>query len=111
MGSPYLTEALLVRIPAHRRRYGPFSSDQSAFRFYSAYLVWADVVAATARGEAPRLREFHDELLEGVGPAGSDSGASDNAREPPQLALEDYIGCRGWAVRLLGEVASLAAWK
>ena len=29
----------------------------------------------------------------------------------PQLPLEEYIGCESWAIRLLGEVAALAAWK
>lgn len=67
----------------------------------TAYLVWADVVASTARGEAPRLQEFHEELL---GTGGDGSGL-------PQLVLEDYVGCQSWAVRLLGEVAALAAWK
>ncbi|KAI3334093.1 fungal-specific transcription factor domain-containing protein [Ustulina deusta] len=72
------------------------TSDQSAFKFYTAYLLWIDVVAATAHGEAPRLRKYHAELLRG---------------DPPAIRLGEYVGCQSWAVLEIAEVAQLAAWK
>ena len=93
----------------------PWSSDQSAFRFYTAYLVSADVVASTATGEAPRLQAFHAEILgrehdeHGLGPGMGGEGEA--GEDPPQLPLEEFVGCQSWAIRLLGEVAALAAWK
>ena len=94
----------------------PWSSDQSAFRFYTAYLVFADVVASTATGEAPRLQAFHAEILGGGGDGdgegeGEAQTGAEAERPSPQLALEDFVGCQSWAIRLLGEVAALAAWK
>ncbi|KAI3324631.1 fungal-specific transcription factor domain-containing protein [Xylariaceae sp. AK1471] len=75
------------------------TSDQSAYKFYTAYLLFIDIVAATANGEAPRLRKYHAELLD------DDSDAS------PVICLNEYIGCQSWAMMEIAEVANLAAWK
>lgn len=72
------------------------ASDQSAFKFYTAYLLWIDVIAATALGTAPRLQKYHAELLQG-----------DN----PTIRLGEYVGCESWCVVEIAETAALAAWK
>ncbi|KAI1756868.1 fungal-specific transcription factor domain-containing protein [Xylaria castorea] len=72
------------------------TSDQSAFQFYTAYLLWIDIVAATANGEAPRLQKYHAELLRG---------------DRPKICLGEYVGCHSWAMLGIAEVAELAAWK
>ncbi|GAW11586.1 hypothetical protein ANO14919_009330 [Xylariales sp. No.14919] len=72
------------------------TSDQSAFKFYTAYLLWIDIIAATAHGEAPRLRKYHAELLQG---------------DTPGIHLGDYVGCQSWAMLEIAEAAKLAAWK
>ncbi|KAI1259925.1 fungal-specific transcription factor domain-containing protein [Xylariaceae sp. FL1019] len=72
------------------------TSDQSSFRFYTAYLLWLDIVAATARGEAPRLQKYHPELLEGDSPA---------------IHLSEYVGCHNWVMIEISNVARLAARK
>ncbi|KAI1128770.1 fungal-specific transcription factor domain-containing protein [Nemania abortiva] len=72
------------------------TSDQSAYQFYTAYLLWIDIVAATTNGEAPRLRAYHAELLQG---------------DSPRLCLGEYVGCHSWAMLEIAEVAQLAAWK
>lgn len=43
--------------------HGPWSSDQAAFRFFSAVLVVVDVVAATALGRSPQMAPLHHHLL------------------------------------------------
>ncbi|GAP85277.2 putative c6 transcription [Rosellinia necatrix] len=78
------------------RRRPLLTSDQSAFLFYTARLLWIDVLAATADGEAPRLRAYHDELLRG---------------DDPRVRLGEYVGCHSWAVAEIAEIAELAAWK
>ncbi|KAI1347526.1 fungal-specific transcription factor domain-containing protein [Xylaria sp. FL0043] len=72
------------------------SSDQTAFKFYTAYLLWIDIIAATTHGEAPRLQKYHAELLQG---------------EDPAIRLGEYVGCESWAMLEIAEVAQLAAWK
>ncbi|KAI0855297.1 fungal-specific transcription factor domain-containing protein [Xylaria cubensis] len=72
------------------------TSDQSAFQFYTAYLLWIDIIAATASGEAPRLQKYHAELLQG---------------DQPKINLGEYVGCYSWVMLAIAEVAKLAAWK
>lgn len=73
----------------------PWLSDEAAFRFVTAQLLWTDVLASTALGRPPRLQALHAELLEGPDPG---------------LPMHEFVGVQAWAVALLGEVAALAAW-
>ena len=80
---------------------GAWSSDQAAFRFYSALLIVDDIVASTCLEETPRLLEYHSRLLtNGISPD-----------ETPPLNLEDFIGCENWVMLQIGEIAALDAWK
>lgn len=72
------------------------TSDQSAYQFYTAYLLWIDIIAATTNGEVPRLQKYHAEILCGDSPA---------------IHLGEYVGCYNWAMLEVAEVARLAAWK
>ncbi|KAI0467112.1 fungal-specific transcription factor domain-containing protein [Xylaria cf. heliscus] len=94
------------------------TSDQSAYQFYTAYLLWIDIMAATATGQVPRLRKYHTELLgdggggsDGDGDSDSDSDRRRRRRRRPNICLDDYIGCHSWAMLEIASVAQLAAWK
>lgn len=89
IGGPY------VRIPLGNSRQ-LLTSDQSAYQFYTAYLLFIDVIAATTNGEVPRLQKHHPELL---------------ASDAPAIHLGEYVGCYNWAILEIAEVARLAAWK
>ena len=80
---------------------GAWSSDQAAFRFYSALLIVDDIIASTCADEPPRLLEYHARLL-------TNGGIPD---ERPPLNLEDFIGCENWVMLQIGEIAALDAWK
>ena len=80
---------------------GAWSSDQAAFRFYSALLIVDDIIASTCMEEPPRLLEYHAQLL-------TNGGSPD---ERPPLNLEDFIGCENWIMIQIGEIAALDAWK
>ncbi|KAK6849729.1 hypothetical protein PG995_013562 [Apiospora arundinis] len=74
----------------------PWAPSQAAFRFMTASLLWNDIIASTALERAPRLHEFHDELL--VGP------------DAP-LRTEEFVGCPNWVVLLISKITRLDAWK
>lgn len=74
----------------------PWVPSQAAFRFMTASLLWNDVIASTALARAPRLQQFHAELLEGPDPV---------------LRTEEFVGCPNWVVLLISEIATLNAWK
>jgi hypothetical protein len=84
----------------HSQQSGAWSSDQAAFRFYSALLLMDDIIASTCTEEPPRLREYHSRLL-------TNDGSSDN----PPLNLEDFVGCENWVLLQISEIAALDTWK
>ncbi|KAL3492014.1 fungal-specific transcription factor domain-containing protein [Aspergillus germanicus] len=87
-------------LPMVTSGYTLWNSDQASFRFFSAVLLLADIVSATALGQPPRLRDCHDDLLTKLYQEGK-----------PLLQLQDFFGCQSWALRQIGEIAALDAWK
>jgi hypothetical protein len=75
-----------------------WSSDQAAFRFYSALLIVDDVIASTIKDEPPKLLDYHAHIFKSSG----------NLRP---LNLDDFIGCEDWVIRHIGETSALDAWK
>ncbi|KAJ5901768.1 fungal-specific transcription factor domain-containing protein [Penicillium taxi] len=80
------------------------SSEQMAFRFFSALLLVDDIIASTALGEEPKLYRYHDGILgNGQWPTEKD--------EEPQIRLEDIMGCQNWAMVAVAKISALDAWK
>lgn len=84
----------------------PYNSDQAAMRFFTALLLFADVISATALEQTPRLYKFHGILLESV--SGNFAGIDITG---PQINLESVIGVKNTVITLLAQVADLHAWK
>lgn len=78
-----------------------WSSDQAAFRFYSALLILDDVIASTSMEEPPKLLEYHVQLL-------TNNHCPDGR---PPLSLEEFIGCENWVMLQIGQISALDAWK
>ncbi|CAI6335256.1 unnamed protein product [Periconia digitata] len=80
---------------------GAWSSDQAAFRFYTALLIVDDIVASTCTSEPPRLIDYHASAL-----------ANDrNSDAKPLLNLQDFVGCENWVMLQISEISALDAWK
>ncbi|KKY31345.1 hypothetical protein UCDDA912_g08689 [Diaporthe ampelina] len=84
----------------------PYNSDQAAMRFFTALLLFADVISATALVQTPRLYNFHGILLESV--PGNFAGVDITG---PQINLESVVGVKNTVITLLAQVADLNAWK
>ncbi|KAK3366742.1 fungal-specific transcription factor domain-containing protein [Lasiosphaeria ovina] len=96
--------------PPWPRQYPTFqapSSEQMAFRFFSALLLVDDIVASTALGEEPKLHQYHDSIL-GDGQWPADSHGEDEAHI---IRLEGIVGCQNWAMVAVAKVSALDAWK
>ena len=78
-----------------------WSPDQAGFRFFAALLVYIDVVASTALGQAPGLAAMHRDML------GEDNGAP--VLGFTRLRLSSVLGCQNDVLVAIGEIASLAA--
>lgn len=84
----------------------PYNSDQAAMRFFTALLLFADVISATALETTPRLYKFHGILLESI--SGNFAGVDITG---PQINLESVVGVKNSVITLLAQVADLHAWK
>ncbi|WYZ44495.1 hypothetical protein EsH8_VII_000931 [Colletotrichum jinshuiense] len=81
----------------------PWSSDQAALRFFTASLLYFDIISATALERPPVLQGYHQYLL---------SPRKEECLETePRLRLEEYFGCQSWVLQIIGGIAALDAWK
>jgi len=78
-----------------------WNSEQGAFRFFASVLIHAEILSSVSLEKPPRLQQYHEHLLA--------TGPVDNRDE--RLQMEKLMGCQGWVLVLIGEVAALAAWK
>ncbi|KAK2933553.1 Zn2-C6 fungal-type DNA-binding domain [Fusarium oxysporum f. sp. vasinfectum] len=79
----------------------PWSEDQNSFRFFAAFLIYADVISGVMGGTPPKLQPYHGMLI-----------ADEPVRDDPQvtaLETEEFIGCQGWVLAVLGQVSSIDA--
>ncbi|CAN8106484.1 unnamed protein product [Discula destructiva] len=76
-------------------------SDQGAFRFYTAALIYHDIIASTCLETPPRLRNYHNIIV------------SDDTSQPPveNIRMENFFGCQGWVFLAISDIAVLDAWK
>ncbi|KAL7920132.1 fungal-specific transcription factor domain-containing protein [Trichoderma austrokoningii] len=84
--------------PSHRM----WNSDQSALRFHVAFIIFADIISATTLGDIPKLRGYYTCLIK----------PRAKAAHPSQvLELGDFVGCQGWILLLIADIAVLKEKK
>ncbi|QKD57818.2 fungal-specific transcription factor domain-containing protein [Fusarium oxysporum Fo47] len=77
-----------------------WNTDQAAFRFFSAVLIYVDIVASTSVGREPLLKDHHAHLV-----------TSDNAQDVSvAIHVSSFVGCQSWALLAVGKIASLSVW-
>ncbi|KAI1841556.1 hypothetical protein JX266_012209 [Neoarthrinium moseri] len=91
----------------------PMNTDQAAFRFYSTVLLINDILISSSLSRAPRLQDYHLDLLGMRNSSSRKSGASEQSGSPQTCTLdvEIIIGCQGWVLFWIGEALSLDVWK
>lgn len=83
----------------------PFTSHQSALRFYAAQCLYMDVLSSITLSRVPRLHNYQGYLMPGC------------AQKPPnkmrttELFLDEFIGIHNGTLQVLSDVAALDAWK
>ncbi|GAB0137219.1 hypothetical protein EsDP_00005495 [Epichloe bromicola] len=85
----------------------PWSTSQAAFRFFTATLLYFDIISSVTLGSAPRLTHYQDDIM-------PYPGAFNRSIEPVPagpLAMDEFFGLPNWVVQLLGNVAALESWK
>ncbi|KAJ3543968.1 hypothetical protein NM208_g3296 [Fusarium decemcellulare] len=78
-----------------------WNPDQAAFRFFTAILIYVDIIASTSTGRAPALRKYHTHTV-----------VSDRPQDVyVELDLSSFMGCQNWVLLAIGDIAELYAWK
>lgn len=85
----------------------PWSTNQAAFRFFTANLVHMDVMSSIALERPPRLREYQDAIIPGC----FSKRLRQDAQTAGPLFMDDFVGLNNWIIQMIGDVASLHAWK
>ncbi|RKL31463.1 hypothetical protein BFJ72_g11097 [Fusarium proliferatum] len=79
----------------------PWSEDQNAFRFFTAFLIYADVISGVMSGAPPKLQPYHGVLIA--------ADPMNDGGKVPALETEEFIGCAGWVLAVLGQISSIDA--
>jgi hypothetical protein len=78
-----------------------WNSDQSAFLFHVAFIIFADIISATILGDIPKLRECYKRIFKD----------KVEVTHPSQvLELGSFVGCQGW-ILLVADIAALVEGK
>ncbi|KAF2678503.1 hypothetical protein K458DRAFT_408767 [Lentithecium fluviatile CBS 122367] len=81
-----------------------WNTEQAGFRFFTALLIFLDVISSTATEQRPHLIDHYPLLL-------ADVDQGQQPQEGIQLRLSGYIGCPNWVLIAIAETVTLAKWK
>ncbi|KAH7156433.1 fungal-specific transcription factor domain-containing protein [Dactylonectria macrodidyma] len=85
----------------------PFSTSQAALRFFTANIIYIDVMASITLEQAPRLQAYQAPVIPGCRLAKEKL----NVQSAGPLFMEDFTGLQNWVVQIIGDIAALDAWK
>ncbi|KAK3945218.1 fungal-specific transcription factor domain-containing protein [Diplogelasinospora grovesii] len=110
VGAPCFTMVLAQLGPfTDTRGYHPWNSDQASLRFFTAYLLFVDVLASTGLEQPPRLQQRHRHLL--GEPDEEVKKARPGAGDGPHINMHEFLGIQNWVVVAIGEISALDTWK
>ncbi|KAB5545729.1 fungal-specific transcription factor domain-containing protein [Coniochaeta sp. 2T2.1] len=78
----------------------PHTADRTAFSFFTAVLVYIDVLGATSLDQPAQLAGYHEYLLL----------AGISTSQPP-VRMELVFGCQNFVFTAMKDTAALSAWK
>ncbi|KAG6116874.1 hypothetical protein E4U13_001552 [Claviceps humidiphila] len=85
----------------------PRDTDQAALRFFTATLLYMDVISSVTLGRAPRLARYQ----EGIMPSCTRQPSDECAPSAGPLSMDAFFGLPNWVLQLLGNIAALDSWK
>lgn len=85
----------------------PWSTNQAALRFFGANLIHMDVMSSVVLERPPRLLVYRDTVIPSHDPR--ERRVSHPTLGP--ILMEEYVGIQNGVVHIIGDVATLDAWK
>ncbi|KAF4974386.1 hypothetical protein FZEAL_8718 [Fusarium zealandicum] len=85
----------------------PFSTNQAALRFFTANVLYIDVMSSITLEQAPRLQKYQAQIIPGC----KAHTSPDDVQFSGSLFMEEFIGLQNWVIQIIGDIAALDAWK
>ena len=85
----------------------PYTSNQQALRFWTAQLVYMDIISSITLERVPRLYSYQPTLIPGcvLRPRGPE------AVRPGPIYMDEYMGTHNAILQMLSDVVALETWK
>lgn len=93
--------------PAEMGMTRPWSTSQAACRFFTANLLYIDVLSSVSLGCPPRLYSYQNPII----PSCNTSTWSPCTMGGGVLRMEEFRGLHNWVIQVIGDIASLHSWK
>ncbi|KAG5979729.1 hypothetical protein E4U55_004822 [Claviceps digitariae] len=85
----------------------PWSTNQAALRFFTASLLYIDIISSVTLGSAPRLTRYQEHVM----PPCAQLNRNMEPVPAGPLSMDEFFGLPNWVMQLLGNVAALDSWK
>lgn len=85
----------------------PWTTNQAALRFFTAAILYIDILSSVTLGNLPQLASYHASIV----PKSLSYEKSFEAIQAGYLCFDEFFGLRNWIVQVIGDVASLEEWK
>ncbi|UKZ69581.1 uncharacterized protein TrAtP1_010587 [Trichoderma atroviride] len=85
----------------------PWTTNQAALRFFTATILYIDILSSVTLGNVPQLASYHASIV----PECLSYEKSFEAIQAGYLCFDEFFGLKNWIVQVLGDVASLEDWK
>ncbi|RFU73698.1 c6 transcription factor [Trichoderma arundinaceum] len=85
----------------------PWSTSQAACRFFTANLLYIDVLSSVTLGCPPRLYNYQNAII----PSCKTTEWSPCTMGEGPLRMEEFRGLHNWVLQVIGDIASLHSWK
>lgn len=83
-----------------------WNTDQAAFQFSSALLIYADVISSVSLRQEPQLQRYHKLFI-----TVADDPRPHGRTFQHFIKLESYVGCQGRVLILIGKISALEAHR
>lgn len=85
----------------------PWSTSQAACRFFTANLLYIDVMSSVTLGCPPRLYNYQNTII----PSCKTSEWNPCTMGEGPLRMEEFRGLHNWVLQVIGDIATLYSWK
>ena len=89
----------------------PWSTPQASLRFFTANLLYFDVMSSIAFEHPPRLHDYQESIVPGCVPGCATESREVGTNIPLTLYLDEFLGLKNTVLQLVSGISSLAAWK